>query len=188
VPHQCLSCGFAFEEGSSALLKGCPECKGTRFFYTAEAVDADKRKQIALDAKDDLRQVVTELLAEAAPETAEKLRAQADADGWTELRPKDLRRLVKQVQAEAKQADVQTGLDPEAPIAPSEHAKRRQQAAEAAKRMLAETDEEAKPDTVTVGETGQYAIDVRGLLEKDPLVIQKDGAYLIHLPSLFQRE
>ena len=50
MPHQCLGCGFAFEEGSSALLQGCPECKGTKFFYSAQEVDADERQRIALDA------------------------------------------------------------------------------------------------------------------------------------------
>ena len=41
------------------------------------------------------------------------------------------------------------------------------------------------PDTVTINDDGSYALDVKGLLEKDPIVVHKDGAYLIHLPSLF---
>jgi predicted nucleic acid-binding Zn-ribbon protein len=44
-----------------------------------------------------------------------------------------------------------------------------------------------KPDTVTIGDTGEYDIDIKGLLEKNPIVVHKDGAYLIHLPSLFDR-
>ncbi len=185
MPHQCLGCGFAFEEGSSALLKGCPECKGTRFFYTAEEVDEGRRKEIAKDAQGDLRQVVAELLQEAAPQAAQELQDKADSDGWAELKPKDIRKLMKQVQAESK-AVPQGGLDPEETLSPSEHAMRRQQAAEAAKRILAETEMDEKPDTVTVADQGEYEIDVRGLLEKNPIVVHKDGAYLIHLPSLFQ--
>ncbi|MEA2055536.1 MAG: Zn-ribbon containing protein, partial [Candidatus Thermoplasmatota archaeon] len=26
MPHQCLKCGKIFEEGSTQLLKGCPDC------------------------------------------------------------------------------------------------------------------------------------------------------------------
>lgn len=189
MPHQCLSCGFAFEEGSSALLKGCPECKGTKFFYTEAAVDADARQQIARDAGQDLRHTVAEMLQDAAPDTAAQLQAQADEEGWAQLSAKDMRRLLKQVQAETKaveKAQEQTGLDPDAELSPSDHAKRARQAAEAAKRMLLDRPKEERPDTVTVAGQGEYEIDVQGLLEKEPIVVQKDGAYLIHLPSLFQ--
>ena len=36
MPHQCLKCGKIFEEGSTQLLKGCPDCDGNRFFFTKE--------------------------------------------------------------------------------------------------------------------------------------------------------
>jgi len=37
-----------------------------------------------------------------------------------------------------------------------------------------------------VEQPGKYHIDLKGLLEKEPIVIQKDGTYTIHLPSLFK--
>ena len=189
MPHQCLSCGFAFEEGSSALLKGCPECKGTKFFYAAAAVDDAGRKQIARESGQDLRHTVAEMLQDAAPDTAAQLQAEADEEGWAQLSAKDMRKLLKQVQSETQavqKAQEQTGLDPEVELSPSDHAKRAKQAAEAAKRMLLDRPKDERPDTVTVAEQGEYEIDVQGLLEKEPIVVQKDGAYLIHLPSLFQ--
>ncbi len=188
MPHQCLSCGFAFQEGSSALLKGCPECKGTRFFYSAAAVDDVERKQIAADAQKDLRQVVTDMLTEASPEARKTLEDTAGADGWATLKPRDLRRLVKQVQADAKRVDAPAPAASSGPTETSAETKARMKVVEAArKRILAEMAEkqEEKPDTVTVGD-GEYNIDVKGLLEKNPIVVQKDGAYLIHLPSLFE--
>jgi len=34
MPHQCTSCGRAFDDGSKEMLGGCPECGGTTFqFY-----------------------------------------------------------------------------------------------------------------------------------------------------------
>lgn len=44
---------------------------------------------------------------------------------------------------------------------------------------------EGAPETIRIGAPGQYEIDVKRLLEDSPVVIQKDGTYLIHLPSLF---
>ncbi len=173
MPHQCLGCGFAFEEGSSALLQGCPECKGTRFFYSATAVDEQERKDIAAKAQNDLGKAVTDLLANAAPEVAKELEERAGTDGWASLKPRDLRRLMKEAQQR----------DPAELDVPDEELT-------AAKARLQETmdaidEREEKPDTVTVHEPGEYEIDIKGLMEKDPLVVHRDGAYMIHLPSLF---
>ncbi|MBN1390472.1 MAG: hypothetical protein JXA22_07515 [Candidatus Thermoplasmatota archaeon] len=41
-------------------------------------------------------------------------------------------------------------------------------------------------DVINIVEQGVYEIDVKRLLEDNPIVIQKDGSYLIHLPSLFK--
>lgn len=177
MPHQCLECGFAFEEGSSALLAGCPQCKGTRFFYSARPVDDAERKAMRAKAQKDLRQVVTELLRESAPEVAADLQAKADADGWASLKPSDLRRLVKKVQATEKRPTDQEPVDSPA---------RRRAAEEAWARIQADLEDgEAHPDTVNIKDSGEYEIDVRALLEHSPIVVHKDGAYVIHLPSLF---
>ncbi|MDY6764942.1 MAG: Zn-ribbon containing protein [Halobacteria archaeon] len=34
VPHQCVECGETFEDGSEAMLDGCPECGGTKFMFS----------------------------------------------------------------------------------------------------------------------------------------------------------
>lgn len=177
MPHQCLSCGFSFEEGSSALLSGCPECKGTRFFYSATEVSQEERERIQGQAQNDLRKVVADLLQNTAPETAKEL--EADGDGWAELKPKDLRKIMKQVQQEQKSRGPRIEDEPVNSPARIEAARRAREA------ILSETEMDDKPDTVTIGETGEYDIDVKGLLEKNPIVVHKDGAYLIHLPSLF---
>lgn len=186
MPHQCLGCGFAFEEGSSDLLNGCPECKGTRFFYTSEAVPEAERKQIQAKAQKDIRQVVADLMTEAAPETAQELLDKADADGWATLRPRDIRKFVKKAQAEGAAKRLADIADE-----PVDSRKRLKAAAAARERILAEMEEgdgdEAKPDTVTIAEAGKYQIDVKGLLEHNPIVVHKDGAYVIHLPSLFRK-
>lgn len=39
---------------------------------------------------------------------------------------------------------------------------------------------------ISILEQGVYEIDVEKLLEDDPIVIEKDGSYLLHLPSIFK--
>lgn len=181
MPHQCLSCGFAFEEGSSALLKGCPECKGTRFFYTRDAVGADERRSIAEKAQKDLRQVVTDMLQEAAPELRD---LPDDGDGWAQLKPRDLRRLVSQVKSRRQETGAPVG---EGPAPDPEAVARAGAARQRVEEELAARDGEERPDTVTIDGPGRYGIDVKGLLERNPIVVHKDGAYVIHLPSLFDQ-
>ena len=45
---------------------------------------------------------------------------------------------------------------------------------------------EKQVNVINIVEQGVYEIDVKRLLEDNPIVIQKDGSYLIHLPSLFK--
>jgi predicted nucleic acid-binding Zn-ribbon protein len=185
MAHQCLACGHLFPEGSSAILQGCPECKGTRFFYTQEALPEDERKALAARAQKDLRQVVAELLkasAEGNSELEEKVRS-------GQLRPTDLRGLVKQAAETQARAERNAGPSWDNPnVQPYVvHAK-----VEAAKaRVEAELKEAAKapaqPDTVNIRKPGQYDIDVGKLLEGNPIVVHRDGAYHIHLASLFDQ-
>ena len=46
MPHQCLQCGTIFDDGSSQLLKGCPDCGGKRFFYTKTPLPGEQRVEI----------------------------------------------------------------------------------------------------------------------------------------------
>ncbi len=191
MPHQCLGCGFAFEEGSSALLAGCPKCKGTKFFYSAKPVSDDERRDLQQNAQDDLRKVVQDVLEETNPAVARELAM--DEEGWTELTPKQIRRIVKKVQedqkSEAPKRAPTAAAIPAAfndkPVDSPQRLKEARKVRDDIIREFAEAEEETHPDTVNVQGEGKYGLDVKGLLEKDPIVVHKDGAYMIHLPSLF---
>ncbi len=45
---------------------------------------------------------------------------------------------------------------------------------------------DGRPETVEVVEQGVYDLDVRRLLDKNPIVVHKDGSYSLHLPSLME--
>jgi predicted nucleic acid-binding Zn-ribbon protein len=186
MAHQCLACGHLFPEGSSAILQGCPQCKGTRFFFTHEPLPEAERQALASRAQKDLRQVVAELL-KASSDGHEDL-AQKARSG--QLRPGDLRDLVRQAaetQARAERnAAPATWENPDVqPVvlhAKVEQAKARVEA------ELKEADKAPEhPDTVNIRKPGQYDIDVKALLEHSPIVVHRDGAYHIHLASLFDQ-
>jgi predicted nucleic acid-binding Zn-ribbon protein len=193
MPHQCLSCGHLFAEGSSQILQGCPDCKGTRFFYTQAPVGAEERKQLADKAQRDLRQVVADMLQDAAPAAAAEL-GKADDGQWAQLKTSDLRKLVKQVQEEQERTLAARKAPSPAPAAKTwenpdvKPATVRVRIETAAERLAKKQEApDPKPDTVHIRKPGEYEIDIKGLLEKNPIVVHKDGAYLIHLPSLFDQ-
>ena len=62
MPHQCLKCGKTFEEGSSQLLKGCPECGGNRFFFTKQPLNKEERTNKMKEVGQDLNSVLTDLV------------------------------------------------------------------------------------------------------------------------------
>lgn len=51
---------------------------------------------------------------------------------------------------------------------------------------LSKWQEGKAPEVVSIRSPGQYEIDVEGLLSHQPIVVAKDGTYMIHLPSVFE--
>lgn len=39
MPHQCTSCGRAFDDGATEMLSGCPSCGGNRFQFVPDGDD-----------------------------------------------------------------------------------------------------------------------------------------------------
>jgi predicted nucleic acid-binding Zn-ribbon protein len=193
MAHQCLSCGHLFPEGSSAILQGCPQCRGTRFFYTQKPLAEEERRSLQDKAQKDLRQVVGELLQSGAANAGDPALALKAKAG--QLRPADLRELVRQVaetQARAeRRAREASGAGPhwENPDVQPYVVHAKVEAARArVERELAEAAEGPEhPDTVNIRRPGQYDIDVGALLEGNPIVVHRDGAYHIHLASLFDQ-
>jgi len=187
MAHQCLQCGHVFAEGSSAILAGCPQCKGTRFFYTQKPLTEADRRAMAEKAHKDLREVVGELL-KTAPGGGDDLQRKVATGGWSQLRPSDLRTLMqaaaqKQQNAEQAIAQAKTWENPDVQPLVLKAAQSKRAAVEAA---VAEAEKApSHPDTVNIRKPGEYEIDVAGLLGRNPIVVHRDGAYHIHLASLF---
>jgi len=170
MPHQCLKCGHIFEEGSSQLLKGCPGCGGNRFFFTKEPLNETERDIMSKEIGNDLTARIMELAIE---KNKDKLKG---TETWIRLKPKDLRKIMEnQIEPEEPKKEMNLGE-------PISDDKRK----EILEKIKAEVDHSDTPETIGVEQPGKYHIDLKGLLEKEPIVIQKDGTYTIHLPSLFK--
>lgn len=265
MPHQCLKCGELFNDGTTTILRGCPECKGTRFFFTEEGLGADERKRMLAGSEVTLREAIEELVKKAKdgqtiepgewaiagppptaivadatvvpPDLPEQIIPRIDPKVTIvhEPDPKLVVKLPKRtgrtkgkrevrwdyVAPEPSPAPVApplfstTGLkDPLVPkpaVAPptvpiaapvaepspsvAQPAPVKVSAPKTLDAFLAPPPKtepraplgatEGAPETIRIDAPGQYEIDVKRLMEDSPVVIQKDGTYLIHLPSLF---
>ncbi|MHC1626630.1 MAG: Zn-ribbon domain-containing protein [Methanoculleaceae archaeon] len=47
MPHKCTKCGREFEDGDTAILRGCPSCGGKKFLYIRE----EERHQDVLEER-----------------------------------------------------------------------------------------------------------------------------------------
>jgi hypothetical protein len=174
MPHQCLKCGKVFEEGSSQLLKGCPECGGNRFFFTKEPLDEQQRQEITEKVGKDINSAIMDLMG---PEGSDVV----DSSGnWVKIKPKDVRKAMEKHLSD-KRIKIKPDKKEDIEIITDE--KYRKETIEKIESEMVKTD---KPETIDIERPGSYKIDLKGLLEEEPIIIQKDGSYTIHLPSVFK--
>jgi len=171
MPHQCLKCGHVFEEGSSQLLKGCPECNGNRFFYTKKPLDEKQREDITKKVGEDINSAIMSLL--------DGKKDIIDNSGkWAEINSNDVKKAVKKHLEEKKiKPDKKEDIEV---ITDDEYRKK------AIEKVESEMKHTMDPETIDIEKPGRYKIDIKGLLEEEPIIIQKDGSYTIHLPSIFK--
>jgi predicted nucleic acid-binding Zn-ribbon protein len=173
MPHQCLKCGRTFEEGSSQLLKGCPDCGGNRFFYTKEPLNEKERKEINLEVGKDINDTIMDILGNEDKEVVDK------SGKWVTVKPKEIREaLEKHI---TKKEKITPKKDEEIDQIMDDEYRESQ-----IKKIKSEVDVSDSPETIDIEKPGKYNIDLKGLLEEEPIIIQKDGSYTIHLPSLFK--
>ena len=171
MPHQCLKCGRVFEEGSAQLLKGCPDCGGNRFFFTKEPLDEKQRERIREKTKDDIKSAIIELIGSKDEDLVKK------SGKWVKIKPEDLRKAMEKHLSKEK-----TTMDKEDIKVITDENYRKT----IIEKIKLETDQSDKPETIDIERPGSYKIDLKGLLEEEPIIIQKDGSYTIHLPSIFK--
>jgi predicted nucleic acid-binding Zn-ribbon protein len=171
MPHQCLKCGKIFEEGSAQLLKGCPDCGGNRFFFTKEPLGERERNEITEKVGKDINTTIMEMIGQQNEGVIDK------SGNWVKIKPKDVRKAMEKHIKESKKT-VETKQDIDL-ITDEKYI-------ESEKKRATTEENKDTPETIDIEKPGKYKIDVKGLLEEEPIIIQKDGSYTIHLPSIFK--
>lgn len=173
MPHQCLKCGKVFEEGSAELLKGCPDCGGNRFFYTKKPLDEKQREVITKKVGKDINTAIMEIIGSEGKELIK------ETGEWVNINLKDIRKVVEK---HASKKHINKARDDEdIEILINEEYRR-----SIIEKIKEETDQSDTPETIDIERPGSYKIDLKGLLDDEPIIIQKDGSYTIHLPSVFK--
>jgi len=173
MPHQCLKCGRVFKEGSSELLKGCPDCGGSRFFFTKKPLDEVQRNTKLEEVGQDLNSAIVELIKN------QNIDLVNDSGKWPEIKPKDIRKALKKGLDDEKK--ISSKNKEEIEILTDEDYREK-----IIDKIKSEVDKSDTPETIDIEKSGKYKIDLKGLLEEEPIIIQKDGSYIIHLPSVFR--
>jgi len=173
MPHQCLKCGRVFEEGSSQLLKGCPDCGGNRFFFTKQPLDENERDTISNEVSKDITSKIMETLIEENKNDFDK------SGKWVTIKPKEIRKIIKEKIIENGD---ELKTEKQETIEPIDDERRRA----IIEKIKSDVDRIDSPETIDIEKPGKYSIDLKGLLEEEPIIIQKDGSYTIHLPSVFK--
>ena len=172
MPHQCLKCGRVFEEGSAELLKGCPDCGGNRFFYTKKPLDEKQREAITKEVGKDINTAIMEIMGSEGKELVK------ETGEWVNIKPRDLRRVVEKHISKKQKNKIK---DDDMEIITDEEYRR-----SVIEKIKEEADQSDTPETIDIERPGSYRIDLKGLLDEEPIIIQKDGSYTIHLPSIFK--
>jgi len=175
MPHQCLKCGRIFEEGSSQLLRGCPDCGGNRFFFTKQPLDENERDVISKEVNKD---ITTRIMDSLADKNKEAINTPGK---WVSIKPKEIRKIIEEKISE-EEAKKEVKLEEQEPVEPIDDEHRKS----VIEKIKSEIDEHESPETIDIEKPGKYNIDLKGLLENEPIIIQKDGTYTIHLPSVFK--
>jgi predicted nucleic acid-binding Zn-ribbon protein len=230
MPHQCLKCGSVFKDGSTAILRGCPECKGTRFFYTEKAMSEDERSRLKDQANKDIKYLIQEMLTGGG--TKGKLDDQyLEKELFLKLKTEDVEKSEKGEEestsspeeqmermqelmtkktkftkkGKEKKKKVKAEKEEEVPKEEKEvvqvESKKKKKKKKATKKseppkekedvVLIEPKKKKKKkdtvDVISISEKGVYEIDVERLMDDNPIIVQRDGSYLVHLPSVFEK-
>lgn len=174
MPHQCLKCGKIFEQGSSQLLKGCSECGGNRFFFTKEVLNDKQREKITDEVGKDINDTIVELMGSQGEKIVDK------SGKWVNINPKDIRKAMQKHLSENQEKILSKSKENVDVLTDEKYRKER------IDKIKSEIQQDRKLETIGIERPGSYKIDIKGLLEEEPIIIQKDGSYTIHLPSLFK--
>lgn len=211
--HQCLNCGAVYARGSVDVINGCRECGMSKFSFTRNPLPREELLELKRISNDDLgvlmRDILNHNLSVSKLSKDEKKLVGKDSGGWVKVRVEDSTALPGKDKEPAEEKpmgdpleDVPGGLgisdgdsldtflrpkeDVSAPsTAPSPDTDQRKRKGPSwGKRVRIES---TSVEVVRETEEGVYEIDlgrmIDSVLHKLPVVMLKNGIYLINLHS-----
>jgi predicted nucleic acid-binding Zn-ribbon protein len=188
MPHECVSCGDVFDDGSEEVFDGCPSCGGTKFFYVKE-VPASETPASGEVSPSTGGVESTEPTSEPVPDTDEPeniAETQTGSGGDRDIVEADSeyehafggRLEEKAEQDEADEIDETNDLK-EVGESKAPSGFRRAHADEARDELM------DRFETIRIVEPGSYELNLMNLYEEDEKIIalQEDGRYQVSLPT-----
>jgi predicted nucleic acid-binding Zn-ribbon protein len=188
MPHECVSCGDVFDDGSDEVFDGCPSCGGTKFFYVKEVAASETQSSEDVSASPDGDES-TDPTSEAVPDTdepetvAETQTGSGDDRGIVEADSEYERAFGGRLEEkdEPDELDETDETDDLKEVAESDAAAgfRRARADEARDELMDQF------ETIRIVEPGSYELNLMNLYEEDEKIIalQEDGRYQVSLPT-----
>lgn len=215
MPHQCLKCGSVFPDGSPQILRGCPDCGGTKFFFTENSMSDEERSQLQEKAKKDIKNLIQEMMVnDSIPIKVKEKSLKKDEwvylgsteDSKTEKGDKKSqkeveKKIIKSIEdlkfpKEGKLKRFKFSSKGDKEKAPKAAKKSKKEAAKVKAKTPEKAPTEPKPKkktkkedsvaVINITDEGVYELDVEALMEHSPIIVQKDGSYMVHLPSVFK--
>jgi len=206
MPHQCLKCGAVFADGSPQILRGCPDCGGTKFFFTEKKMSDNERNKLKEQANKDIKYLIHEMLTGQAPPMIIEGES-SENDEWVQIRlgsdselgkssiekqvqvKQDMMKSVEDLLFKEKESKkrFRTASKTDVKKKPEKKPKKIKAKEEVTKPKKKEAKKEDKVAVITIKDEGVYEIDIKRLLEDSPIIVQKDGSYMVHLPSVFKK-
>ena len=188
MPHECVSCGDVFDDGSDEVFDGCPSCGGTKFFYVKEVAASETQSSEDVSASPDGDES-TDPTSEAVPDTdepetvAETQTGSGDDRGIVEADSEYERAFGGRLEEkdEPDELDETDETDDLKEVGGSDAAAgfRRARADEARDELMDQF------ETIRIVEPGSYELNLMNLYEEDEKIIalQEDGRYQVSLPT-----
>ncbi len=192
--HQCLQCGEVFEHSSKSLLKGCPKCGGTKFFYTKEPLGEEERSSILEEANRDLSGFVEGVIRGGGFFSEDK-KASFVVNDLGSNKGKFIELVgygYEDIEEEAKKSRIEVvgeGIEEKVQASTKIEREIEKSYRKEAKRETSKEDEKSTdlpPGIIDVVGSGIYRIDVDSLMRERAIVIKRKESYFIHLPSAFE--
>jgi predicted nucleic acid-binding Zn-ribbon protein len=195
MPHQCTDCGRAFDDGSTEMLSGCPDCGGTTFqFHPSDSDVPDEPEPAESPEPPGPEGSVARTVGNAAT-TVKDLVGSDRGPADTELDPAPVGDAEDAAQASARSELVspdELAVSAETTRPTPVVDERSERGPDGDRPDLADLRAELNEqfESIKVVEPGQYELNLMSLYDREEYIIalQEDGKYTIQVPERWSDE